>query len=41
MSRKSRIKKEKDNFFDTSYYDEDILDELDDELYDDMTDDHG
>ena len=33
-SRKSRNQKGKDNFFDTSYYDEDFLDELDDELYD-------
>ena len=42
-SRKSRNQKGKDNFFDTSYYDEDFLDELDDELYDDdnaMDDDY-
>ena len=43
ISRKSRNQKGKANFFDTSYYDEDFLDELDDELYDDdiaMDDDY-
>ena len=43
LKAKNRNQKRKDNFFDTSYYDEDFLDELDDELYDDdnaMDDDY-
>ena len=35
LKDKNRNQKGKDNFFDTSYYDEDFLDELDDDLYDD------
>lgn len=35
LKAKNRNQKRKDNFFDTSYYDEDFLDELDDDLYDD------
>lgn len=35
LKDKNRNQKRKDNFFDTSYYDEDFLDELDDDLYDD------
>ena len=43
LKAKNRNQKRKDNFFDTSYYDEDFLDELDDDLYDDgdaMDDDY-
>ena len=43
LKDKNRNQKGKDNFFDTSYYDEDFLDELDDDLYDDgdaMDDDY-
>lgn len=43
LKDKNKNQKRKDNFFDTSYYDEDFLDELDDDLYDDgdaMDDDY-
>ena len=43
LKAKNRNQKRKDNFFDTSYYDDDFLDELDDDLYDDgdaMDDDY-
>mgnify|MGYP004465201449 FL=1 len=37
-SRKNKKQEKKDNFFDTAYYDDDIFDELDDDLYDDYDD---
>lgn len=33
--KKNKKQNKKDNFFDTAYYDDDIFDELDDDLYDD------
>lgn len=38
LKDKNKNQKGKDNFFDTSYYDDDFLDELDDDLYDDHDD---
>ena len=37
-SGKNKKQGKKDNFFDTTYYDDDIFDELDDDLYDDYDD---